>query len=434
MRPNVVLSLTTIMFLSLSSAHAMKFQTLGYKALGMGGASVSNSASSLSAYNNPALLGANRNSAEISASVGLGIVDYGVLKEVQKLDENGYAEALDKAANDTANLTDSDKEVLISGTESIINLDGEGVAIDPQAYIGMQLSHLGFGIFESTDANFLATVDQEHNQLYFKNDTTGTIIYKDLEGNDVTKKEYEDHSIEYALNNDLTYLNQKAIALVELPIAYGHRFNTKIGKVMVGGAFKYMQALTINEHFKIADTKEENGNESEADTYQEKQSENYGIDLGLAYIPRFAKKLTIGLVAKNLNSPSFDFEDGSKYTIEPMVRLGLSYQLFNDLEFAADVDLTSNKFIYEGVENQMVGGGVSYEPFSSFFQLALRAGAMKNLYKNDKVGLIYTAGIGAGFKWFSLDLSAQASGENSEVQGTPIPQQSKVNLALISRW
>ena len=432
MRPNIALSLTTIVFLSLTSAHAMKFQTLGYKAVGMGGASVSNSASSLAAYNNPALLAHHKNSAEISTGLGVGIVDYGVLKEVQRLDDLGYADVLDKASSNIGDLTQEDKDVLIKGTESIINLDGEGVALEPQAYLGLQFYNFGFGVFESTDANFLATVDQEHNKLYFKNDSTGSIVYKDINGNDVTQQEYESRSIEYALNNDLTYLNQKAIALVEVPIAYGHRFQTKIGHIMVGGTLKYMQALTINEHFKITDPSETE--ESSDPALQETKSENFGIDLGLAYVPRFARKLTVGLVAKNLNSPSFDFHDGTQYTLDPMVRLGLSYQLFNDLEFAADVDLTSNKFIYEGAENQMLGGGVSYEPFSSFFQLSLRAGAMKNLYENEKLGLIYTAGIGAGFKWFSLDLSAQASSANSKVQGTSIPQQSKINLALISRW
>ena len=433
MRSNVALSLTTILLLSFSSVHAMKFQTLGYKALGMGGASVANSASSLAAYNNPALLGQQKNSAEISAGVGVGVIDYGVLNELKKLDDNGYGDALDKAGNNPGDLTTEEKNVLIEGTEGIINLDGEGVALEPQAYIGVQLSNIGFGIFESTDANFLATVDQDHDKLYFKSDVTGTLKYSDLEGNDdITKDEYEARSIEYALENDLTYLNQKAVALVEIPLAYGHRFNTRIGKVMVGGAFKYMQAITINEHFKITDPAEKEENSDQ--TSQQKQSENFGIDLGLAYVPSFARSLTLGLVAKNLNSPSFDFGDGSKYTIEPLVRLGLSYQLFNTLEFAADLDLTSNKFIYEGVENRMMGGGVSYEPFSSFFLLALRAGAMKNLDNNDHLGLIYTAGIGAGFKWFSLDLSAQAAQSTSEIQGYPIPQQSKVNLALISRW
>ena len=432
MRSNVALSLTTILLLSFSSAHAMKFQTLGYKALGMGGASVANSASSLAAYNNPALLGQHKNSVEISTSVGVGVVDYGVLDGIQALEDSGYVDVLDKAATDLASLTEDDRAVLIKGTENIINLDGTGVALDPQAYVGFQFSGVGFGIFESTDANFLASVDQDHDQLYFKNDTTGTTVYKDLYGKDVTQQEYEARSIEYALNNDLTYLNQKAIALVEIPVAYGHRFNTRIGRIMVGGAFKYMQALTINEHFKITDPTE--SSENSDDTYQQKQSENYGVDVGLAYIPSFARDLTIGVVGKNLNAPSFDFEDGSKYTIDPLVRLGLSYQLFNSLEFAADLDLTSNEFMYEGAKNQMFGGGVSYEPFSSFFLLALRAGAMKNIHQSDKLGLIYTAGIGAGFKWFSLDLSAQAAQSTSEIQGYPIPQQSKVNLALISRW
>jgi hypothetical protein len=82
----------------------------------------------------------------------------------------------------------------------------------------------------------------------------------------------------------------------------------------------------------------------------------------------------------------------------------------------------------------MVGGGVSYEPFTDFFALSLRAGLMKNLDAHDKSDIIYTAGLGIGVKWFQVDLSGQMSNNKSTVDGTSIPQYAKVNLALISRW
>ena len=59
---------------------------------------------------------------------------------------------------------------------------------------------------------------------------------------------------------------------------------------------------------------------------------------------------------------------------------------------------------------------------------------MQNLDSNDKAGLVYTAGLGIGVKWFQVDLSGQMSGNKSTVDGTSIPQYAKVNLALISRW
>jgi len=200
---------------------------------------------------------------------------------------------------------------------------------------------------------------------------------------------------------------------------------------MVGGALKYMQAVTYTEKMKIDNSGSLTGTQGEK---LDETSSNFGVDLGLAYQPAFAYDLTLGLVAKNLNSPKFDFYDGSSYTIDPMVRAGIAYSIFDSLEVAADIDLTSNKTLNQDVESQMVGGGINFEPFDSFFALSLRAGLMQNLNANDQAGLIYTAGVGIGVKWLQIDLSGQMSGNKDTVQDTSIPQYAKVNLALISRW
>ncbi len=54
---------------------------------------------------------------------------------------------------------------------------------------------------------------------------------------------YQTRSIEYAVNNGLTYLDVKAIGIAEIPVAYGHLFELSGGNLMVGGAVKYMHAL-----------------------------------------------------------------------------------------------------------------------------------------------------------------------------------------------
>jgi hypothetical protein len=139
-------------------------------------------------------------------------------------------------------------------------------------------------------------------------------------------------------------------------------------------------------------------------------------------------------VAKNLNAPKFDFADGSTYTVDPLVRAGVAYNILDSLQIAADYDITSNKTLNSDVESQMLGGGLNYEPFTDFFALSLRGGLMQNLHSGDQAGLIYTAGLGIGVKWFQLDLSGQMSGNSNSVNGTTVPEYTKVNLALISRW
>ena len=427
MQSKLALSISTILLLSASSLHAIKFETLGYKSISMGGASVASSAGSLATYNNPALLGKTPYTVEVSMGGGVSVYDHGALASITKLDDSGFIDTLDKASQDVNDLTDADRKNLIDGTGIIIDMDGNAVTVAPQGYLGAQVFGFGFGVFGGSDSAVTAVVDQAHDQLYFEN---GTGNYVDIDDNSISQAQYETQSIEYAINNDLTYLDAAGVALIEVPIAYGHNFETTLGNIMVGGALKYMQAITYTDQLKIDDSEEDNGDDFKKD----KTSSNFGLDLGVAYQPVFSYDLTFGLVVKNLNAPTFDFADGTNYTIDPLVRAGVAYNIFDSLEVAADLDLTSNKVLTEDLESQMVGGGLNYEPFTDFFALSLRAGLMQNLHSSDKAGLIYTAGMGIGVKWFQIDLSGQMSGNSNTIEDVTVPQYTKVNLALISRW
>ncbi len=439
MKRNYYLPLTALMLISGSSLHAMKFETLGYKSISMGGASVASSTGSLATYNNPALLSKTPYKIEVSMAGGISAYDHGVGASAQELEDTGFMDTVDKLSNDINTITDADKNVLVEGKNVILDMNGESVTVAPQGYLGAQVKSFGFGVFTGSDVTATAIVSETHNQFYFEStDANGSTAYYDAlayDPNDpsnrptVDQATYEAQSIEYAVNNNLTYLHVKGVALAEVPIAYGHNFRTNLGNIMVGGALKYMQAITYTDVLNIDDT-EDSGESAKKD----KRSSNFGIDLGFAYQPSFSYDLTFGLVAKNLNAPKFDFFDGTEYSVDPLVRAGVAYDIFDSLEVAADLDLTRNKTFNNEVDSQMVGGGFNYEPFKSLFALSLRGGLMYNLDTDDKSGLIYTAGLGIGVKWIQLDLSAQSSGRTSTVQGYTVPQYSKVNLALVSRW
>lgn len=433
MQSKLALSLSTILLLGGSSLHALKFETLGYKSVSMGGAAVASSAGSIATYNNPALLAKTPYNVEVSLGVGASEYDHGAGASIEKLDDIGFIDTLDKASQNVLTLTGEDIQNLIEGKNIVIDMDGNAISVAPQAYLAAQVQNFGFGLFGSSDSAATAVVDQAHDQLIFENNGVYTKIDSataPITPGNSNIVEYENSSIEYAINNNLTYMDVTGVTLAELPIAYGQNFETDLGNVMVGGALKYMHALTYTERMKIDNSDEDSGN----DLKKDKQSSNFGIDLGLAYQPKFDYDLTLGLVAKNLNAPKFDFYDGGTYKVDPMVRAGVAYRILDSLEVAADIDLTSNKMLNEDLESQMIGGGVNYEPFTDFFALSLRGGLMQNLDSNDKAGLVYTAGLGIGVKWFQVDLSGQMSSNKSTVDGTSIPQYAKVNLALISRW
>jgi hypothetical protein len=431
MQSKLSLSLSAVLLLGASSLHALKFESLGYKSVAMGGAAVASSAGSLAAYNNPALLGKRPYAVEVSLGGGVSEYDHGAGASLVKLDDINYIDTIDKASQDVTSLTSADIQNLIDGTAVVIDMNGNAVSVAPQGYLAAKVYGFGFGVFGSSDSAATAVVDQTHDQLIFENNGVYAKINSDGSFSLSDATAYTNFSIEYAINNSLTYLNVTGVTLGEVPIAYGHSFETGLGNIMVGGALKYMRAITYTEKMTIDSSGNLPGSTGEK---HDKTSADFGIDLGLAYQPAFAYDLTLGLVAKNLNSPTFDFYDGTTYTVDPMVRAGVAYNIFDSLEVAADIDLTSNKMLNESLESKMIGGGISYEPFKSSFAFSLRAGLMKNLNSNDKAGLIYTAGMGIGAKWLQIDLSGQISGNSDTLQDVSVPQYAKINLALISRW
>lgn len=419
------LSLIVASALLATTASAMQFQTLGYKSVAMGGAAVANSSGSFATYNNPALLAKPKYDAEFAVGAGISTHDHGVGASVNALEDSGFIDTLEKADNNLASLSSGDINNLLEGKNIIMGMNGNSVELAPQVYVAAQISNFGFGVFGTSDMVAEAVINQAHDQLIFENGGYYGKINADGSVSTSTLSDYTNSSVEYAINNGLTYLDVRAIALAEVPIAYGHKFQTAAGNIMIGAAAKYMYAMTYTEQLKV-----DNSDYAGQDKLDNKDS-SFGVDVGFAYEPSFAKDLTIGFVAKNLNTPKFSFVDGSEVEIEPMLRAGFSYNLLDSLEIAADMDITENKTLINGVKNQMVGGGFSFHPASWF---AIRGGVMKNLDANDKADLIYTAGLGFGLKWLQLDLSAQMSQNTTTVSGTEYPQYAKVNLALISRW
>ena len=422
---NKKLSLAVIAALYVTSVNAMQFQTLGYKSVAMGGAAVASSSGSLATYNNPALLAKAPYDVEISLGGGVAFTDHGVGASVEALDDSGFVEIVDKAADDVTTLTLADKQNLIDGKNIVLNMNGNALEISPQAYVSAQMGGFGFGVFGSSNVIATAVIDQTHNELIFQNGANYIKIADNGTESVSNVTDYNAKSVEYAMDNGLTYLDARGIAIAEVPVAYGYKLEVAGGNLMVGGAVKYMSGMTYTEQLKL------DNSDTDTDTKNDKTSTAFGVDLGVAYEPSFVKDLTLAVVAKNLNSPEFEFTDGSKVEVDPMIRAGVAYNIFESLEIAADIDITSNETLATGVESQMIGGGLNFHPASWF---AVRGGVMQNMDSLDRAGMIYTAGVGFGLKWLQLDISGQISGDSTTVDGVDVPQYAKVSVALISRW
>lgn len=404
-------------------ASAGEFQVLGAKAASMGGAGVAMSPSALASYNNPALLANNPEKVSIHIGAGVGAKDTGAGKSISDLKDLDFTVLSDAAAGNANNLSLAQINTLSRARDIIVGMNGKGVEANPTADFGLAFGSFGTGLFATSDIGAKANVDQSRTALIFETSVPGT--YLDILTSTVkTLSDYQTTSLYYATKNGLTNVEVKGLAVAEVPLAYGHSFDTGYGALAVGGAAKLMAGKTFHKTVTV-----DNDNAFDNLDQNTEDSTTWGVDLGLAYKPSFADGLTLAVVGKNLNSPAFDVKGGGEYELDPMVRAGAAYKLGEWMELALDADLTENKSL-TGYKTRYVGGGVNFD----LSVLEFNAGLMKNIASGDEAGLIYTAGIATGPDWLHFELSAQMTSKSGEVDGNNYPKQASVTLAISSAW
>lgn len=217
----------------------------------------------------------------------------------------------------------------------------------------------------------------------------------------------------------------RGIAVAEVPITYGRKITDDFA---IGGNIKFMKARVYNTEVAVFNTDFGDALSEATDTYAD--SNNFGVDLGALY--RFGDKLRVGVVARNVNSPSFDMQPltpGGEDSIkeEPQVRAGIAYRPFGSLILAADIDLTENDTTVSGTStSRLISAGVEGNIFNF---LQLRGGIYKNIANND-IGPVYTAGFGINLWAVNIDLGAAMSSGSTTVDGNDIPKEVRAELAL----
>lgn len=409
-----------------TSLNAASFQVLGSKATSMGGAGIATSPSSLASYNNPALLAKNKKTFAFHTGVGVEYRDNGVLDTISQLDDLNFSDLVELAENSTSltGVSFNDLTKLNQSKNIILGANNQSFNVAPTVDVAFAIKNFGFGIFANADVAGTSKVDQKYNRLIFKNGGSYYELNSDnsVKTTGLDQTDYKDSSLIYAMDEGIgnTGVQLDGLAVIEIPVAYGHAFGTDFGDIYLGGAFKLMKGTTYSSFHSFSSDKDI----SDDFDKNKKDSTTVGLDLGVAYNPSFDEDLTLALVGKNLNSPSFDRINGGEFKLDPMVRAGAAYKI-SFVELAFDVDLTENESI-NGMKSRYVGGGASFD----LFILDLNAGVMKNLSSNDDSGLIYTAGVSMG----PVELSAQMASKSTHIDGTKLPKQASVNLAIAFSW
>ena len=129
-------------------------------------------------------------------------------------------------------------------------------------------------------------------------------------------------------------------------------------------------------------------------------STSYGIDLGAMYRP--SSWLRFGVVAKDINQPSFDAPGGLQYKLTPQVRGGVAVNPWSTMTVTADMDITSNQTLAPGYKSQVLSLGMEQTMLSEF--LSFRVGTYKNVQDAGSV-FTPTAGLGIRIYSFRLDIA-----------------------------
>jgi hypothetical protein len=180
----------------------------------------------------------------------------------------------------------------------------------------------------------------------------------------------------------------------QVAFSYAYAFSDKMfsfgvtGKILQGAVYRGSTTLTGGTDISITDN-----------FGKPTISTAFGIDAGAIYRP--SSWLRFGLVAKDINQPTFDTPGGEELKLGPQVRGGVAVNPYSSLTLTADVDATSNKTFVPGIKSQVLSLGAEQTIFSEF--MSFRLGAFKNM-KDAGTPFTPTAGLGLRIFAFRMDV------------------------------
>lgn len=394
-------------------ASAEEWNTMGPRAMGMGGAGVALAQGPLASYWNPAALGrASENS-------------YGVVLPVSV--HAGLTGPVIAGANDLKNAqtacsnSDPTCQSQINAALGELSNPTDGLRIDGSASGDFKVGKIALFLNGFLDAGAVPRVDNQH--------TT---------------------SAEITGGQNTSALIVKGAQIMEFGAGYGHEL--PIPGLYVGGDLKLMRAKVGYTSTRIIDANNNQGKTGGSDIINNLKdgaasSANVGLDLGALWdvnktFDRVWWSPRVGLTGRNLNNPKFTqagaaVADGitGRYAVNPQARFGVAISPFHWWNLAADVDLTRNLTPVDGVASRQLSLGTEINVFNrSWINIPLRFGVARNL---EAATNMVTAGTGLNFLHFMVDVSGEFSPKSIDTQtqgqSKSIPQElgASVSLSLL---
>jgi len=337
---------------------AAEFVISGPRAMGMGGAGVAVTTNALATYWNPAGLA-------MTQTVDIRVQGGGLA-----IDRLGFGDALNDL--EKFNTSDTSPTNLVRAQEIADRINQPGAAVSVNGSAGLYVKgHFGehaFGFNVSdvaTGGGFVSTPVQatQHGGIGTPITVAGQMALRGLEAR-------------------------------QLAFSYAYAFSDKT--FAIGITAKVIQGASYNGS---TDLQSGSGVSTTDHFGKPTISTTYGIDIGAIYRP--SSLIRFGIVAKDINTPTFDAAGGGELKLDPQVRGGIAINPYSSLTLTADVDVTSNKTFVPGVKSQLLSLGLEQTVLSEF--LSFRIGTFKNM-QDASSPFIPTAGL--GLRWFMFRADA----------------------------
>lgn len=325
----LVAAVAIALFVGSVPASAVEFAVVGARAAGMGGAGVAVTTDAFATYWNPAGLAMTK-TIDIRVGVGAQVIDRLGVKNT--IDDLKNFNTSDVSAANQARAQDIANRFNKSGA-SLSALGAGGLYV--KGYYGEHA--FGFNISDVATGGMFTSRPVQVT-------TAGTVSI----------------SGQMALNGlearQATF--SYAYAFMDRTFAIGVS-----GKVIQGAAYTGTATIQGGNDITLTDN-----------LGKAKTSTAFGIDIGALYRP--SSWLRVGIVAKDINQPSFDTPTGGQFKLTPQVRGGVAVNPWETLTLTADVDAVKNHTLVPGIKSQVLSVGAEQTILSQL--LSLRVGAFKN--------------------------------------------------------
>lgn len=369
------------------AASAEEWNTMGPRAMGMGGAGVALSQGPLASYWNPAALGrATENSYGVSIPVSVHAALTG--------SAIAGAKDLKDAKTNCASLGAAACNSQIANALGELSNPTNGLRVDGSAGGDFKVGKVAVFVNGFLDAGAVPRVDTANNSQANISQNTSALIVKGAQ-------------------------------ILELGAGYGHELPFAPG-VFLGGDLKLMRAKVGYTNYQIVNNSNNSGNIIDNLKNSETSSANVGLDAGALWdVDKTLENAwwspKVGVTGRNLNNPKFSQPGtaaadgvGGRYAVNPQVRMGGAISPFHWWNLAADLDLTNNITPVDGVKSRQLGLGSEFNVFNrSWINIPLRFGLARNLSAGTNM---LTLGTGINLLHFIVDVSGEYSPQKVTIE------------------